>query len=408
MKPGNDIRGLFQKAAVDTHPETDGMVLERVLAAHDTANADDPPLSGLNIRSRIMKNSITRLAAAAVVVATVGLCISLWNRSVPSAYAIEQTIEANRSVRYLHIKNFTTGHEEPREGWLEFGADGQVTRLRAHMPEWASPEDGPRVIVWKDGTVHVWLKRQNLLSVASADNMREQLSDILRELDPRLALAHMRGLERQGKVEIVIEEPPGKFGPIRMTVTYLAESESPDRRKVLSIDRTTKLINTIELYRLEDGEYRCEGRIELHEYNRLIDAERFDLANEVPANVTRIDLSATDLGLEQSQLGDEEVATAVVRQFFECLIAADYEAASRLLPLGAASLRRQFGAVKVLRIVSVGPATRGPGAETRELTVPCAVEIEEGGKRSTVTLSGVRVQPLGAQPNRWAIQTLGD
>lgn len=408
MKPANDIRERFQKAAVDTRPEMDGTVLERVLAAHETANANDSTPNRSNVRRTIMMNPISKLAAAAVVVATVGLCISLWNRSVPSAYAIEQTIEANRSVRYLHIKNFTTGHEEPREGWLEFGADGQVTKMRAHMPEWASPVDGPRVIVWKDGTMHMWLKRQNFLGLTRADSMQQQLNDILRELDPRLALADIRELERQGKVEIAIEEPPEKTRPILMTATYGPESESPTRRKILSIDRSTRLVTAIKLYQLEGGEYRSEGRVELREYNRPIDAEMFDLEDEVPAGATRLDLSATDFGLPQGQRSDEEAATAVVRQFFESLIAADYEAASRLLPLSAASLKQQFGTVKLLRIVSVGPATQEPGAETRELNVPCTLEIEEDGQRSTVTLDSVRVQPLAAQTDRWAIQTLGD
>ncbi len=355
-----------------------------------------------------MRSPTAKVAAAAAILAAVVLFIGPWDRSVPSAYAIEQTIEANRSVRYLHIKNFTSGHEEPREGWLELGEDGQVTKMRAHMPEWASPADGPRVIVWKNGTVQMWLKRQNLLGITKADGIQEQLTGILRELDPRLALAHISELAQQGKVEIAIEEPSDGSRPILMTVTYLPENGSPGRRRVLSIDPTTKLITVMELYRLKDSEYQREGRIELREYNQPIDAGVFDLANEVPVDARRLDFAATDLGLAQGQLSDEEVAAAVVRQFFEALIAGDYDTAGRLLPLGAARLKEQFGPVKFLRIVSIGPATRSPGSETKELTVPCTIEIEEDGKRKSVTLNGVQVQPLAAQPTRWAIQTLGD
>lgn len=409
MKSIRDIEKVVkEKLHVTASPTLHDRVLAHVRHAdehfREATRALDEPVT----RRTIMRSPTAKVAAAAVIVVAVVLFIGLWDRSVPSAYAIEQTIEANQSVRTLHIKNFTTGQEEPREGWLQFDENGQVAKARAHMPEWASPADGPRVIVWKDGTVQMWLKRQNLLGITKADGIQEQLTGTLQELDPRLALAHISELEQQGKVEIAIEEPSDRTRPILMTATYLPESGNPGRRKILSIDPTTKLINVMELYRLEDGEYRCEGRIELHEYNQPIDAKIFDLANEVPANATRLDFGATDIGLVQGQLSDEEAATKVVRQFFESLIAGDYDAAGRLLPLGASRLKQQFGPVKFLRIVSVGPATRSPGSETKELTVPCTIEIEEDGRRNSVTLNGVQVQTLAAQPTRWAIRTLGD
>lgn len=407
MKPADNINQFIDKAAVRTNPNTDKAVLAIVLMAHEKATSKDSGATRPSLRSIVMRSPTAKVAAAAVIVVAVVLFIGLWDRSVPSAYAIEQTMEANQSVRTLHIKNFTTGHEEPREGWLQFDENGQVAKARAHMPEWASPVDGPRVIVWKDGTVQMWLKRQNLLGITKADSIQEQLGGILQELDPRLALDHIAELKQQGKVEIAIEEPSDGTKPILMTVTYLPESGNPGRRKILSIDPTTKLINVIELYRLEDSEQHCEGRIELHEYNQLIDAEMFDLANEVPANATRLDFSAKDIGLAQERLSDEEVAIEVVRKFFESLIAGDYDAAGRLLPVDAARLKQQFGPVKFLRIVSVGPATRNPD-EAKELVVPCTIEIEEDGKRNAVTLNGVQVQPLAAQPTRWTIRTLGD
>lgn len=408
MRPADDIRRFTDKAAARTNPDTDKTVLDTVLMAHEKATSNARASARPSVRSIVMRSPITKIAAAAVVVLAVLLFMSLWDKSVSPAYAIEQTIEANHSVRYLHIRHFTAGHEEPREGWLEFAEDGQVTKARAQMPEWASPADGPRVIVWKDGTVQMWLKRQNLLGTTKADSIQEQLASILHELDPRQVLAHISELKQQGKVEIAIEEPSEKTRPILITVTYLPESESPGRRKVLSIDPTTKLVKVIELYRLKDGEYQLEGRTELHEYNRPIDAGMFDLTNEVPAATTRLDFSATDIGLAQERLSDEEVATAVVRQFFESLIAGDYDAAGRLLPLGAARLQEQFGGAKFLRIVSIGPATRSPEPGDKKFIVPCTVEIEEDSKGGPVTLEGVQVGPLAAQPSRWIIRSLGN
>ncbi len=358
-----------------------------------------------------MRSPITKLAAAAVVVVTLVLFIGLWDRSAPSAYALEQTIEANQGVRWLHIKNFTTGHDEPREGWVEFGEDGQATRFRAHMPEWASLVDGPRVIVWRGDTVQMWLTKRNQLTITKADIRREELNASLQEVDPRQIVTHLAELQRQGQVETVTEESPDKTKPIVVTVTYLPGSEKPGRRNVLFVDPETKLINLVEVYRFQEGEYRCESRIELQEYNQPIDPKMFDLTNEAPANVERLDLSTTDLGLSQGPLSEEEIAVQVVRQFFESLQAGDYDAAGKLIPTGpggAAALKEQFGSVKILRIVSVGPATLIPGPGNKEMAVPCTIEFEEKGQKDSITLKGIRVQELPERPGRWMIQTLGD
>ena len=174
MRPADDIKRFSDRAAVSTNPRMDKTVLDTVLMAHEETMNRDSAATRPRMRSIVMRSPITRIAAAAVVIVVVVLFIGLWDRSVPSAYALDQTIEANRSIRYLHIRNFTAGHEEPREGWIEFGEDGQATKLRAHMPEWSSPVEGARVIVWKDATVQMWLQRQNRLAITKADSLIQE------------------------------------------------------------------------------------------------------------------------------------------------------------------------------------------------------------------------------------------
>jgi hypothetical protein len=408
MRPADDIRRFIDKAAVSTNAKADKTMLDIVLMAHEKAIDKASVANRPSLRSIVMRSPITKLAAAAVVVVAVVLFLGLWDKSVPSAYALEQTIEANRGIRYLHLKVFTAGQDEPREGWLEFGEDGQAKNVRAYMPQWASPVDGPRVLVWKNGTVQMWLQKQNRVVTLKADNPQQELNTMMRELDPRLALARINDLKAQGKAEVTIEEPSDKTQPIKVTATYTADSDSPGQRKVLFVDPATKLLNTMELYQLKDGQYSLKGRIELPEYNQPIDPKMFDLTSQAPADAERLDLGGTDLGLLQGQLSDVEVATAVVRRFFEALIARDYATASRFLPpYGADAIKQQCGSARVLRIVSVGPAAP-TGSPSREVVVPCTIEIEENGKSSSETLKGLTVHPLDAQVGRWTIQTLGN
>ncbi len=51
----------------------------------------------------IMKSRITKLAAAVVIIIAVALATSLWDKSTPTAYAIEQSIEAMRKVTTVHL-----------------------------------------------------------------------------------------------------------------------------------------------------------------------------------------------------------------------------------------------------------------------------------------------------------------
>ena len=123
MRPADDIKRFIDRAAVTTNPQADNAVLDVVLAAQKKVTDKTSAATRPNLRSIVMRSPITTLAAAAVVAVTVVLFIGLWDKSAPSAYALEQTVEANQSVRWLHIRNFTIGHDEPREGWIEFGAD---------------------------------------------------------------------------------------------------------------------------------------------------------------------------------------------------------------------------------------------------------------------------------------------
>ena len=280
------IRNRFNVAA---GPALHDRVLARVRQAKELSETAPAPCEPA-LRRTIMRSPITKLAAAAAVVVAAVLFIGLWEKSAPSVYALEQTLEANRAVRCLHIRNFTTGQADPREGWIEFDADGQAARMRAHMPDWASPVDGAKVLVWKDGTVQVWTKRQNSLTIAKTEGQQEQLKATLQEIDPRLVFARIAELKEQGKVETTIEEPADRTQPITMTVTYLSGSDNPGRRKVLSIDPATKLVSHIEVYQLRESQYAREGWIELQEYNQPIDPRMFDLPNEAPANAEQLRL----------------------------------------------------------------------------------------------------------------------
>jgi hypothetical protein len=104
MKPANDMRQLFQRAAVHTNPRMDKAVFEVVLAAREKATSEDSTVIRPGIRSVCMRSSITRLAVAAAVIAVIGLgifeFIGTGGRSGVVWAEVAQKVQASRSVVY--------------------------------------------------------------------------------------------------------------------------------------------------------------------------------------------------------------------------------------------------------------------------------------------------------------------
>jgi hypothetical protein len=134
----------------------------------------------------------------------------------------------------------------------------------------------------------------------------------------------------------------------------------------------------------------------------------FDLQTLVPADVQRIDGDAQEnRGLPQGTLSDDEIAVKVVRQFFEALIARDYETAGQLYcGTGAEEMKQgYFGQTRIIRIISIDTPTPHPIPEVGGLRVPCKIEVEKDGVRSVWEPYGPFVRTIHRQSEhpRWEI-----
>ena len=77
-----------------------------------------------------MNSKITKYATAAVIIAAVLLSITFLDKTVTPAYAIEQTIEAFKNVRFLHLVRYTESKEIEDERWIEIGGNGRQIKYR--------------------------------------------------------------------------------------------------------------------------------------------------------------------------------------------------------------------------------------------------------------------------------------
>ncbi|UCD27847.1 MAG: hypothetical protein JSV03_12175, partial [Planctomycetota bacterium] len=73
-------------------------------------------------------------ALAATIAIIVGLSILVFNQSVTPAYALEQTLEANKGIKYLHIRIDPAGNGVG-EAWAQIDENGELLLLRMDFPK---------------------------------------------------------------------------------------------------------------------------------------------------------------------------------------------------------------------------------------------------------------------------------
>ncbi|MFC1763984.1 hypothetical protein ACFL6U_18155 [Planctomycetota bacterium] len=359
-----------------------------------------------------MKSKITKFATAAVVIMIVVLSVIVLDQSMPSAYALEQTIEAYAGLRYVHITDFIEGESEPREFWMELNDQEQVKRVRLSLPAWAE-RNGPMVGVWKEGKLQLWGKKDNVLGTKHVNSLDLEILTLVKKFDPRSLVRELHQLETTGKVEIKTDEPKLKSEPITITVNNLTLSNDTGTLLVLSVDQHTKLVTRIVFNKPDDFDGHRHSW-EFSDYNIAVD-ERLFMLSEVPENVKRLEVTKYDrearynpaeIGLTQDELEDNEIATTLARQFVQALIDKDYEKAGKLcrgIPADTADKLAGLVANRTYnKILCIEPPVLSAHASTKTMNVPCVV----GGRWGGVTLvmrMNIGVEPYMADSNRWVV-----
>ena len=395
MNPMDDLEKRIQRIRVTT---TD--VLDRRILADASAGLENPQSTPARLDPRrpsvwrtIMRSHWTKLAAAGVLVATLGV-ITLVSQIPTVVYALEQTLEANRGLRYIHIRIDPAGGGLS-EAWAQFGEDGELVRLRMSFPD---NEDGAKEIVWQEDKAEVWFKTKGRAVVFHGQEMLQQISGSLATFDPKVAIEQLHQSQAQGRVSIQTQEPSAEGDPITLVVNF---HDSPNKRVILQINPQTKLVERIERYRMAGNERELVSRLEYLEYNQDPAPETFVL--DIPADAMRIDQTTQVIGLFKGDLTDDEIAVKVAREFFEALIAKDYGRAGTLYEgIPASKMEEMFGKIEFLRIISVGDPTPHPMAATRFLQVPCEVEFRVG-EQTHVKKFMPNIRAVHNQPDRWGI-----
>ena len=361
----------------------------RAIAATTYEESCKPERAGL--RRNVWKPSFA-LGLAAVFAILIAAFLVF--KSPAPVYALEQTIEANRSLRSIHMKMTPEKFGSVGEIWARFDENGELENLRMNFPD---TEDGPKDVVWENGKAEVWFKAKGSVLVVKEPRLLERMKMSYGDFDPKRIVEGLYRSRADNRVRVDVAEPQTRGEAITLTVTV---EGVPERQDVYTVDSQTKLLERRDVYRLRDGNFELDGSTEYLEYNEPIDPAVFTL--EAPAGAMRIDQTTQEIGLEQGDLSDNEIAVEVVREFFEALIAKDYAKVGRLLEgMPANKVEETFGRLNVVRIISIGEPT--PYAPNQSLKVPCKIEVMSEGKTTVWEPFGPFVRQVYRQPGRWDI-----
>jgi hypothetical protein len=295
--------------------------------------------------------SVAAAATAAALAATVIVYLSLLS-SPTTAYALEQTVQANNHITSYHAK-LPPPWSRMSEVWVQLNADGTPLRARIDYPE---TEDGAKVVIFSKGRSAVWFKDKKVYSISPEEKALNRIAEMLKVCDPKLAFEELQARKKAGKVKIETTDSANESGFLKLTVT---PTDAPDRQiEVYEVNPKTKLAERVTYYGRQGSKWKEVKVVEYLDYNQEIDPKVFQL--DLPKNVTIIDQIKRKPGLVKGDLTNEQIAAKVAREFFEALIAKNYEKAGLMYSaIPAEKIKADYERLNVSRIVEMGKPTAG-------------------------------------------------
>ena len=412
MNKNQDILEQAEKAlsrgAVPQGPSED-LVRQTLEEIEQTKPKTNPLLE------RILKmKTPLKLTAAAVMLIAAILSLTLSDKLITPAYALEQTVQALNAMRSIHARIYFPGYSESALVWAEFHENGQIKSLRISQPEMLSG-DGAKECVLKNGKAQVWSKKTNILYlIPDKENASRTISSFFQDLDPKLLMQKLEQMQDQGIAQIEIEQPDQIDQPIIVTATLTEEDPLLGHQVIALVDQATKRVLSLETFKGDgtlahkNGYFEKEdfNRIEFFDYNQSFEENIFTL--NVPDDTLVIDRSTRKVGLSPGQMSIEDTAVEVVKRFLQSIIDEDCETAGLMYGgIPAEKIKESLGKQaegEILRVLSIGEATVHPNPDYKDkaFVVPCTIEFTKNGQIEQKTFHCV-VREVDGQPGQWAI-----
>jgi len=294
MRPKKDIKIFFKKVVADTNPRMDEFVLKDVVQTYNKTFDNKSTCYHPIIWSTIMKSPITKLTAAAVIIITAVFLMTFFEKAATPAYALDQTIEANNTIKTVHLRKFEKGqsieNNEFSDYWLKYDDAGKLSNLRCNE----HGKDGVKFTVWNEGIKKTWIPQDNVVIVKRLNNTAKEWEDF-----PKLTLQWLYDqAKKKEEIELKIDESADS------DFIHVETTHSVDKVRVeLVVDRKTKLIKKLLRYPLREHGNELDLQVEFFAYNQPIHPSIFELRG-IPDNAKVIDKVEDSLIVPGLRVGD--------------------------------------------------------------------------------------------------------
>ena len=411
MKDAENIERLIKSEKIKTNPSVNEAVFNDLVDRLDAAGHTETGTRQPNIWRIFMQSKTTKLAAAAVILITTILCFQII--PIPDAYALEDTIEAYNSIRWLHVFDYNgLENTKPRtEVWLCCDEFGNIEQMRFESKHNVGNPIGELVVAGTSESSEAWLPDKNVHIIGYGDPSVLMFGFDISQLDPKHVFEKIYEQEKSGQAFVDVHTPKQKSEPIVVTLTYPSDSKSNKWKKIVYVDQATKLVNKVEKYELRSNGFEIISVLEFVDYNQPIDVMMFTLEGDVSDDATVTDMSEIEIGLNQYDMTKKQTVEQLTRDFFQAVIDKDYFRAGQFC-LGAPDflvrniLESSLMGANFVEILSVGPGHRDPDPDSDAMNCSCKMLAEYKGGYYVVNAYMVSTVPVGQNADRWIIYGL--
>jgi hypothetical protein len=311
------------------------------------------------VRNTVLRNGITKIATAAVIIIVVGMGVALLDRSVSPAYAIEQTIKALQDVTTVHVIG-TNWDGNRYEAWNRIDpVAGKTIRCcidqTPHGYKIASRPDGS--CVWDEyGNV----VRYSNKPIASNDF---RYSRVFEQIAEKMA-------ELNDNEQITIQTEKDSLTDKSFIVIHVVTNMQD---YTIYVDARSKLPVRLHFDRADNMRQIARTVDEIH-YNVSLPEGMFDF--EVPEKWHR-DWSLLDdpaRGLVIGDLTHEQGAIRTAREYWRAVIENNWDYAEQLRPV--ADWKTDYHKDRPTELIDIGRPRPERGCSG--LVTPCIVRFADG------------------------------
>jgi len=320
MRPTEKIKELFTESKVKVGSEFNNRILNDTLAAFEKSKTKEPADLQPSVWRIIMNSSITKLAVAAVLVIAAVISITFLSKSATPAYAIEQTIEALKNTRTVHM--FCRDWDGKKfEMWMTLDSQGSPEYCYSYWPDYEVTNISTPMVSYQ------YNKKMNQVSVNKGKlyHFDVQFDRMFEDLQKEV---------QKSESNVKVYREAASSGSKSLIVAICGEG---DESWKVFIDPETKL---------PVGLHCLKSRNRPGDFIRDFDEIRFD--EELPAGifefqipegatVSNIDdeekrLSDPNNGISTEGLTEQQAAEQIAGQYWRAIIDKDLEKAKKVYP----------------------------------------------------------------------------